>query len=354
MRNILVFASLVGLSVACSSDPSTRGEPRGIGTTKSAIIGGELDSANPSVIELLYLVALPPSGCGGDSTCLSSCHDAMGQSCSSGASCLCGLGAECTGELIGPRTVLTAGHCTDLTAGGTLSPNGPALTLCTSPDDVMALLSGTPPASGCTVSALVIFNNRCTTTDTMESCEISLIRGGDYVIADQVINPGFAAHVTPPYTSTNNDQDIGLVHLASATLTNGGAEPGLLLFNRADLGSQCTDLGDLKSVGYGITQPTQGSSALSGLKYEVTHDEKVKDTWHLEAAGSAAGPLADLWPRHRSRANLRGRLRRTHVQQRGGHPGRHLAGGRELRHLRREHPHRCVRRLDRQHHGRLG
>jgi Trypsin len=290
MRDILFFASLVGLSVACSSDPSTRGEPRIIGTAKSAIIGGELDSDDPSVIELLYALGLPPSGCGGDSTCLQTCHDGTGQSCASGADCLCGLGAECTGELVGPHSVLTAGHCTDLTAGGTLAPNGPALTLCTSPADVMALLSGTPPSTGCTVAALAIFNNRCTTTDTMESCEVNLIQGGDYIIADQVINPGFTAHVTPPYSSTNNDHDIGLVHLTSTTLQNGGPEPGVLVFNRADLGSQCNDLGDLKSVGYGITQPSQGSSALSGLKYAVTHDEKVKDTWHLEAAGSQPDP----------------------------------------------------------------
>ena len=56
-------------------------------------------------------------------------------------------------------------------------------------------------------------------------------------------------------------------------------------------GSQCTDLGELKSVGYGITEPSQGSSALSGLKYTVTHDAKVKDAWHIEADGAQADPL---------------------------------------------------------------
>ncbi len=260
-----------------------------IGTTKSAIIAGTLDPDDPSVIELLYIVALSPSDCGGASSCLQTCLDGTGQPCTTGASCLCGVGAVCTGELVGPHSVLTAGHCTDLAAGGTLSgAGGPALTLCTSPADVMTLASGSLPSSGCNVDALALFNNRCTSTDLMESCERNLLQYGDYIIADQVVNPGYNANVQSPFpdSSTNTDNDIGLVRLSSTTLINGNPEPDLLVFNRDDLGPQCTDLGEQKSVGYGITDPTQGKNALSGLKYTVTHDTKVRDAWHIEADGA--------------------------------------------------------------------
>jgi hypothetical protein len=188
---------------------------------------------------------------------------------------------------------VTAGHCTDLTAGGTLSgAGGPALRLCTSPADVMALESGTLPGSGCNVDLFALFNNMCTYTDSMSSCERSLLQYGDYIAADQVVNPGYDANATPlPDSSTNTDNDIGLVHLASATLANGRAEPGLLLFNRTDLGPRCADLGNLKYVGYGVIDPSQGSSALTGRKYAVTHDAKVKDAWHIEADGPQPDPL---------------------------------------------------------------
>ncbi len=295
MRDVLVFASLVIVSAGCGSDPSAQGEPHGVGTARSAIIGGALDPGDPSVIELLYVAQLSPSQCNGDSSCMqTSCLDATGQPCTSGASCLCGVGAVCSGELIGPHSVVTAGHCTDLTAGGELSgEGGPALTLCTSPADVMALSSGLVPSSGCNLDVLVLFDNVCTSTTLMGACEQTLIQSGDYIIGDQLVNPGFNASASSnfPDSAADTDNDIGLVRLSSSTLVNGRPEPGVLLFNRADLGSQCADLGALKSVGYGITEPTQGSSALSGLKYTVTHDAKVKDAWHIEADGAQADPL---------------------------------------------------------------
>jgi hypothetical protein len=293
MRGILAFAPLVALSIGCGPDPSLGDGPWGRGTTKSAIIGGTPDSGDPSVIELLYTVGLSPSACNGSSACSQTCVDSTGQPCTSGATCLCGVSGKCTGELVGPHSVVTAGHCTDLTAGGTLSgAGGPALTLCTSQADVMALGSGTAPASGCNVDLFVLFDNMCTSTDTMSSCEKALIQYGDYIFGDQVANPRYDAMASQfPDSSANTDNDIGLVHLASATLANGRAEPGLLVFNRADLGPQCTDLGDLKYVGYGITDPSQGSSALSGRKYSVTHDAKVKDAWHIEADGPQPDPL---------------------------------------------------------------
>ncbi len=297
MRNILIFALLVGLAIGCGSDPPTQGALQRLGTTRSAIIGGDLDPGDPSVIELLYIVGLPPSDCDGGATCLQSCLDTNGQPCTSGATCRCGVSAGCTGELIGPHSVVTAGHCTDLTTGGTLSgPGGPALTLCTSEADAKMLAGGMTPSSGCNIAALALFNNKCTTTDSMGSCEAALIQYGDYIVADQLVNPGYERKAVPPYTATNNDNDIGLLHLTSTTLVNGGPEPDLLRFNRADLGTECTDLGGLKSVGYGITQPSQGSMALAGLKYEVTTDAKVKDAWHIEEDGAQAYPSQTCGP----------------------------------------------------------
>jgi MYXO-CTERM domain-containing protein len=294
MRDTLVFASLVGLSIGCGSSPSTESGVR-IGTVKSAIIGGTLDSSDSSVIELLYIVGLSPSDCNGTSTCLQTCMDiTTRQPCSSGASCRCGVGAVCSGELVGPHSVLTAGHCTDLVAGGTFSgPGGPQLKLCTSQADVQSLAAGTLPSSGCNIDAFAIFNNRCTTNDTMESCETALLQNGDYIRADQVVNPGYNPNVPSPFptSAADTDNDIGLVHLSSATQANGNAEPALLLFNRDDLGAQCSDLGELKTVGYGITDPDAGKSALSGIKYTVTHDWRVRDTWHIEADGAQADGL---------------------------------------------------------------
>ena len=293
MRDFLVFAVLTGVSVGCGAAPSGGDGPPRIGTAKSAIIGGTLDSDDPAVVELFNIVGFPPSACDGGASCGESCFDSMGQSCTSGATCLCEVGATCTGELVGPRSILTAGHCTDLVAGGTLSgPNGPALTLCTSPADVMALAAGTPPSSGCNIAAYALFNNKCTSTDVMEACERSLIQYGDYIIADAFVNPGYDAHTTPfPDSGADTDNDIGLVRLTSSTLKNGGAEPDLLVFNRADLGPQCSDLGEVRSVGYGLTDPSQGMSALSGLKYQVSHDAKVRDAWHIEADGAQADGL---------------------------------------------------------------
>ena len=297
MRNLLTFALLVGLAIGCGYDPPTQGPAQKVGTTNSAIIGGDLDPGDPSVIELLYIVGLTPSDCDGGAACLQSCLDTTGQPCTSGATCRCGVSAGCTGELIGPHSVVTAGHCTDLTTGGTLSgPGGPALTLCTSESDARMLAAGTMPSSGCNIAALALFNNKCTTNDSMGSCESTLIQYGDYIVADQLVNPDYERKAVPPYTATNNDNDIGLLHLTSTTLVNGGSEPGLLLFNRADLGTECTDLGGLKSVGYGITQPSQGSMALAGLKYEVTTDAKVKDAWHIEEDGAQAYPSQTCGP----------------------------------------------------------
>ena len=295
MRHLAVLAVLLGVTpVACGSSGPADADPSGVGTSQSDIIGGSLDAMDRSVLELFYATSYPLSACDGNSTCLQGCFDSTsGQACTSGANCICGSGATCTGELIGPHTVVTAGHCTDLTAGGEVSgPGRPALTICSSSADVMAIVEGNTTSDGCNLAIFVLFNNACTTNDTMNTCESGLINAGNYISADSATNPGYEGSVNPPYTATNNNNDIGLLHLASSTLKNGQAEPGILTFNRADLGAACTDLGNLKFVGYGITDPAQGMNAISGVKYDVTHDVRVKDTWHDEEDGAQASPLS--------------------------------------------------------------
>jgi hypothetical protein len=286
------------LPLACSSGATSDLDTSGIGTTRSDIIGGTLDAADKSVLEILYAASYPLSACNGDSTCLQGCLDATtGMPCTSGATCSCGSSATCTGSLIGPHTVVTAGHCTDFSAGGELTGAGrPALTLCSSASDVMAITAGQPTKSGCNLAIFVLFNNACTTNDAADSCETGLIGAGNYVIADSVTNPGYDGAVVPPYTSTNNDDDIGLIHLQSSTLHNGRAEPGILTFNRTGLGASCSDLGNLRFVGYGVTDPTQGASAIAGVKYAVSRDARVKDSWHNEEDGMQTSPLSTCGP----------------------------------------------------------
>jgi MYXO-CTERM domain-containing protein len=299
MRHLTALAVLLGsLPVACGSEGPSDLDPSGVGTSQSDIIGGTLDAMDRSVLELFYATSYPLSACGGNATCLQGCTDLMtGQACTSGANCTCGSGATCTGELIGPHTVVTAGHCTDLSAGGEVSgPGRPALTICSSAADVMAVAEGNPTSDGCNLVIFVLFNNACTTNDTMDSCESGLINAGSYVVADSVTNPGYNGSINEPYTATNNDNDIGLVHLASSTLKNGQAEPGILTFNRASLGAACTDLGSLRFVGYGVTDPSEGMNAISGVKYDVSHDVRVKDTWHNEEDGAQASALSTCGP----------------------------------------------------------
>jgi hypothetical protein len=292
---VLAVAAL--LPIACVSEASDL-DTSVVGTTRSDIIGGALDATDGSVLELLYATSYPLSACNGDATCLKGCLDsATGMPCTSGATCSCGSSATCTGSLIGPRTVVTAGHCTDLSAGGELTGAGrPALTLCSSSSDVMAITSGQPTKSGCNLDIFVLFNNACTTNDAADSCETGLISAGNYVIADNVTNPGYDGSIVSPYTATNNDDDIGLVHLGSPTLHNGRALPGILTFNRTDLGASCSDLGNLRFVGYGVTDPTQGASAIAGVKYAVSRDARVKDTWHNEEDGMQTSPLSTCGP----------------------------------------------------------
>jgi len=291
------LALLAALAVACGSAGPSDLDNSGVGTTESPIIGGTLDATDSSVLEIFYISTYPLSACNGNASCLKGCFvPSTGQACSSGSSCVCGLGATCTGELIGPHTVVTAGHCTDLTAGGEVAgPGGPALTICSSTSDVMAVASG-QPTSACNLDVFVLFDNKCTTNDIMSTCEQGLVTAGSYIVADKVINPGYDGSVQPPYTATSNNNDIGLVHLGSSRLENGQAEPGILTFNRAALGAACSDLGSLRFVGYGVTTASAGSSAISGVKYSVTHDVRVKDTWHNEEDGAQADPQATCGP----------------------------------------------------------
>ncbi len=286
-----VFALLAGLCAASCAAGSPGGPT---GEEGAPIIDGTLDAHDPAVLELFYVTTFPVAVCNGNQTCLQSCGTTTnGDACTSGADCVCGSADTCSGELIGPRTVVTAGHCTDLTAGGEISgAGGPALTLCQSVADAQAVVDGEATSDGCNLAAFVLFNNTCTTTDQDESCEAGLVEAGNYILGVDAVNPGYDGNVYPPYTATNNDNDIGLVHLAATTLQNGGAEPPLLTFNRRALGAACTDLGSLRFVGYGITDPSQGSAALSGIKYSVQHDVKVKDTWHDEEDGPTASSLS--------------------------------------------------------------
>ena len=243
------------------------------------IVGGTYDPGDPAVIELFDVVTFAPTDCNGDSSCLQQCTNASNQACSSGAGCICGSGGTCTSELIGPQTLLTAGHCTDLTAGGEIAgQGGPAMTVCTNLTDANNVLGGTPTPN-CNLVVLAIFNNTCPTNDAQGDCEFGLINGvdggpgGNFILVDEMVNPGYDGTVTPP----GNDNDVGLCHLSQSTLENGGAEPPLLTFNRTDEGSACTSLGDLKFVGYGITS---GSGQVAGVKMSVTHADEVLDTYH--------------------------------------------------------------------------
>lgn len=299
MRHLAAVVVLVGvLPAACGSAGQANLDSSGVGTTGSDIIGGTLDATDRSVLEIFYDTSYPVSACNGSSTCLQSCLDATtGKACTSGATCSCGTGASCTGELIGPHTVVTAGHCTDLSAGGEVGgPGSPALTVCSSLSDVMAVAGHTPTSNGCNLAIFVLFNNACMTNDIMGTCESRLLSAGNFVIADSTTNPGYDGSDLPPYSATNNDDDIGLLHLASSTLQNGQVEPGILTFNRSDLGAACFDLGSLRFVGYGVTDPSQGANAISGVKYEVTDDVRVKDAWHNEEDGAQTSVLSTCGP----------------------------------------------------------
>jgi uncharacterized protein (TIGR03382 family) len=190
-----------------------------------------------------------------------------------------------------------------LTAGGELSgfdpvshtPN-PALTVCTNETDALSMLTSGRPASGsCNLGILVIFNSNSTncTSNPNFGCESNRVNAGDYIVADRAVNPGYTSN-----QAVAQDKDIGLLHLVSDHLSNGSVEPSLLTFNRAGLGASCGSLGNLRFVGYGITTPvtydTQGNptnSPESGVKYNVSHQVKVKDPWHTEEDG----PNATAW-----------------------------------------------------------
>ncbi len=247
--------------------------------TYKRIVGGTYDPGDPAVIELFGISGYDPSECNGDRTCLQGCENASGQSCSSGTGCVCGAGFTCTSELIGPHTLLTAGHCTDLTPGGEISgTGGPAMVVCTDINDANNVLGGTP-TSTCNLVMFAIFNNTCETNDENSDCEFGLINGvdggpgGNFILIDQMVNPGYDPNVNPP----GNDNDVGLCHLSQTTLENGGAEPALLEFNRTDEGNACSSLGSLKFVGYGITS---GSGQIAGVKMTVNHTADVLDDYH--------------------------------------------------------------------------
>ncbi|MGZ4680707.1 MAG: trypsin-like serine protease [Ilumatobacteraceae bacterium] len=258
-------------------------QPPQVSVRHSGIINGTVDSADPSVLEIMYVTGYPASACGGNQSCLQGCTDTSTmKACTSGATCWCGMGGACTGELVGPKSVLTAGHCTDLTAGGELSgQGGPALKICSSGADLNNLFGQKATSNGCNLGVLVLFNNKCTTNDTMETCESSLLKNGDYIYADQAVNPSYTQGGSP-------DNDIGLIHLTNNLLANATGEPDILYINRTSLGAKCSDLGQIKFVGYGITS---AGSMTSGVKYTVMHDTKVADGYHLRQ-GQVSGCTA--------------------------------------------------------------
>src|SRR5262249_49802655 len=154
-------------------------------------INGTVDTGDPSVLEIMYVLS---STCTGGN---------------------CGGTLSCTGELIGPQTVLTAGHCTDTSAGGEISgQGGPAIKMCTSAADINNIFQMKATSNGCNVAVLVLFNNQCTTNDNMETCEVNLIQAKSYIIADKLVNPSYSPGGNP-------DNDIGLVHMTAKTLASG-------------------------------------------------------------------------------------------------------------------------------------
>jgi MYXO-CTERM domain-containing protein len=282
MQKLVAFACVAFL-FSCAQQPTGYLQPPKVGVRHSGIISGTVDGADPSVLEIMFVTGYPPSACNGNSTCLQGCTDsATMKACTSGATCWCGSGGACTGELVGPKSVLTAGHCTDLAAGGELSgQGGPALKICSSGADLNNLFAGKATASGCNLGILVLFNNKCTTNDAMETCESALLKNGDYITADQAVNPSYTQGGSP-------DNDIGLIHLTNNLLANATGEPDILYINRTSLGAKCTDLGQIKFVGYGITS---AGAMTSGVKYTVMHDAKVMDGYHLRE-GTVSGCTA--------------------------------------------------------------
>src|SRR5581483_808780 len=220
MQKTVALTFVFALASCLNNNNGPYLSPPQVSVRHQSIIGGTLENgADPAVVELLYITSYNVSSCT-NSTCKQSCRDTSTMAaCTSGATCMCGSGGGCTGELIGPKSVLTAGHCTQLTAGGELSGSGgPTLKICSTPADLNNLFQGKTTASGCNLGILVLFNNKCMTNDTMETCESALIKSGDYIVADQAVNPGYTPNGNP-------DKDIGLLHLTNNLLANATGEP---------------------------------------------------------------------------------------------------------------------------------
>ena len=108
--------------------------------------------------------------------------------------------ASCTGELIGPQTILTAGHCTD---DSEINPNGSPL--CT---------------ANCGQNAFQI-------VALFGSDEQTAISGGKYIVVD-----AYEHHPALALQSQGVWNDIGVMHLASKVMQDGTPEPAPMFVNR--------------------------------------------------------------------------------------------------------------------------
>lgn len=211
----VVLASLVAASClsACGGDAGLHLVTARASTARAEIVNGTLDTGDPAVVEIAYFQ-------GG----LALTHEL----------------ASCTGELIGPHTVLTAGHCT---ADGEINPGG--LTFC----GTHARCSG--------LSIAVLFGSDAQTA----------LADGDYILVDD-----YQHH--PSYASSaqgDPQHDVGLMHLSAAATESGEAEPAPLDVNPQDLGALYGSgaLAGVRLVGFGITPGDQGS----GKKRQITRDD---------------------------------------------------------------------------------
>jgi hypothetical protein len=206
-------------------------------------------------------------------------------------------GFLCSGELIGPHTVLSAGHCTNtktasspLNCPGTSNPieyaNAANEPLCT-PD-----AQGNCPAN--TLLVAVIFNTGCTPSASGPSCEQQALSAGKYILADEIKS----APTYDPCASQLSD-DIGVIHLSASVMGGGQAEPAILAVNTTDLGQAGTTLPTVRFVGYGITAGGANDSAIkrqvSKNNVQVANAGELYETLTssdngLTCSGDSGGP----------------------------------------------------------------
>ncbi len=155
--------------------------------------------------------------------------------------------ATCTGTLIGPQTVLTAGHCTD---DAEINPSGQKLCVsnCGQRDFQIAVLFGADDQTA-------YKQNKYIVVDAYEHHPLLNLNGRGNQIAN----------------------DIGLMHLASTVMASGDPEPAPLEINRTP--AEQLDLSSIRFVGYGITS---GRGQDSGIKRQVTkHNVQIANADEL-------------------------------------------------------------------------